>query len=384
MPAPAMTSPRPEVPPAGPSQQDELRNTILQRRQQETLNSRRMGIGMGMSPEALQRADTLRDLRYQKDDLAGSMAPAPKVQSTEQVMTARTGLREQGMGQVAVLRKRAFEADKTGDADTAQKLYDEARRMEVGFRTSLPDHTEASALKIVENQDAGAKRAEAQRGAYGEIAAAQGNDPESLRQSILDRKKQESEMQRLAGARERSVIGGDIRENEMRGRIPPQERLAEAEGSLRIKQLQDATAGGGGANPVAAQVRTQNRQAALGMVGLDTPEAQSSFMQRSMELGKGISDAFRTMGVSGGNVADLDQLFAQFEATVMAPLEELSQLDQGVAREYASGVLNQLGSVPRMPSWVSGMPPAQKSRFDVVRRRLMNIMGEPEGGKSAS
>jgi hypothetical protein len=213
MPAPAMTSPRPEVPPAGPSQQDELRNTILQRRQQETLNSRRMGIGMGMSPEALQRADTLRDLRYQKDDLAGSMAPAPKVQSAGEVQAARTNMRGQGLNTVEQTRKQALIAQRSGNEEEAQRLMNEAMRMEIAFRRDFGDHTPEAAQEIVGRQQAGAQRAEAQRGAYGEIAAAQGNDPESIRTRIMEQKKREA----LGGRMELASGNADIAEQNARG-----------------------------------------------------------------------------------------------------------------------------------------------------------------------
>jgi hypothetical protein len=384
-PAPALTSPRPEVPEQttaaapqtseGPNAND-IRNTILQKRRAQEINSRYQALGMtpAQGPGGqinMERADALRSMRNERDDLLGSMAPAPKVQTPEQVMSNRTNIREQGMGQVAVMRKRAFEADKAGDAETAQKLYDEARRMEVGFRTNLPDHSPESAGQIVANQEAGAQRAEARRAAYGELAAAQGNDGESLMRQQIQARERQARIDQLLQSRDESMLGGDIRENEARGRMTPQDQMARAEAMLRTKQLEAATTRqNGSVNPVEAQMRQQNRQAALGMVGLDTPEAQSSFMQRSMELGKAITAKFRAGMATPQSRAELDQILNQFDGTVLDTLEELAGMDDGIAREYASGVLNQLPQQPRL----SAMSDEQMSRLSVMRKRLEMIV----------
>jgi hypothetical protein len=382
------TSPRPEVPEqttasAAPQQADpqaEIRNTILMKNREREINSRRMALGMtsAYGPDGqinADRADTLRSMGEELDAVRGSMAPAPKVQTPEQVMSNRTNIREQGMGQVAVMRKRAFEADKAGDAATAQKLYDEARRMEVGFRTNLPDHSPEAAREIVGRQQQGAETAEARRGAYGELAAAQGNDGESLMKQQIQARERQAKIDQMLQSRDESVIGGDIRENQMRGRVSPQDRLAEAEGNLRVKQLEQATTtGAGGANPVAAQVRTQNRAAALSMVGLDTPESQASFMSRAMELGGAIRGSFRKGMATPSARGELDQYLTQFEGTVMKTLEELASLDPDAAREYASGVLNQIPQVPRF----SAQSTEATGRLNVLRKRLSNMVSPPQ------
>jgi hypothetical protein len=319
---PAMTSPRPEVPPAGPSQQDELRNTILQRRQQETLNSRRMGIGMGMSPEALQRADTLRDLRYQKDDLAGSMAPAPKVQSAGEVQAARTNMRGQGLNTVEQTRKQALIAQRSGNEEEAQRLMNEAMRMEIAFRRDFGDHTPEAAQEIVGRQQAGAQRAEAQRGAYREIAAAQGNDPESITREQIAQTQYRNRITQLAQSRDISMLGGDVRENEMRGRTPPGEvppdvsatqgelqntelrnRLAEAKEQARIADMR-RTAGG--------QVTADDMQ--LGQnPGSVLPQYDGSFKALKSAFGGGFTGfnqdtLYAGSKLSGNSQADLQKL----------------------------------------------------------------------------
>jgi hypothetical protein len=179
-------------------------------------------------------------------------------------------------------------------------------------------------------------------------------------------------------SRDESMIGGDIRENQMRGRVSPQDRLAEAEGNLRVKQLDQATAGGGKANSVAAGVRSESRAAALSMVGLDTPEAQSSFMSRAMELGGAIRGSFRKGMATPSARGELDQYLTQFEGTVMETLEELASLDPDAAREYASGVLNQIPQVPRF----SAQSTEATGRLNVLRKRLSNMVS-PETGSAS-
>jgi hypothetical protein len=387
------TSPRPEVPEQataaaspqtseGPNQND-IRSTILQKRRAQEINSRYQALGMtpAQGPGGqinMERADALRSMRNERDDILGSMAPIQQPQTVEQVQASRTNIREQGMGQVAVMRKRAFEADKAGDAATAQKLYDEARRMEVAFRSSFPDHSPEAAQEIVGRQEQGAERAANQRGAYGEIAAAQGNDGESLMKQKIQARERQAKIDQMLQSRDESMIGGDIRENQMRGRVSPQDRLAEAEGNLRVKQLDQATAGGGKANSVAAGVRSESRAAALSMVGLDTPEAQSSFMSRAMELGGAIRGSFRKGMATPSARGELDQYLTQFEGTVMETLEELASLDPDAAREYASGVLNQIPQVPRF----SAQSTEATGRLNVLRKRLSNMVS-PETGSAS-
>jgi hypothetical protein len=221
-----VTSPRPEVPeqataaqpPQGNDQQAELRNRILMKQRERELSSRRQRIGMttAYGPDGqinADRADTLRNLRYQRDDLAGSMAPAPKVQSAGEVQAARTSMRGQGLNTVEQTRKQALIAQRSGNEEEAQRLMNEAMRMEIAFRRDFGDHSPEAAQEIVGRQQAGAQRAEAQRGAYGEIAAAQGNDPESLRTRIVEQKKREA----LGGRMELASGNADIAEQNARG-----------------------------------------------------------------------------------------------------------------------------------------------------------------------
>jgi hypothetical protein len=388
------TSPRPEVPEqttaAAPPQpgdpQAELRNRILMKNREREINSKRMALGMtsAYGPDGqinMDRADTLRSMGDELDAVRGSMAPIQKPQTVEQVQASRTGIREQGMGQVAVMRKRAFEADKAGDAETAQKLYDEARRMEVGFRTNLPDHSPESAQEIVGRQEAGAERAEARRGAFGELATAQGNDGESLmRQQIAQRKHQER-IDQLARSRDESMLGGDIRENEARGRLSPQDQMATAEARLRTKQLEAAHARAGTANPVEAQITQQARDSALAMAGLSDPESQQQFRQSAESHIAAIKE-----GATSGDIA------AQMRQTQILPkLEELAALDPATAQAFARDLLAQMRQVTQGPAgriWqglkVLGTPygattqaatNAARQQMAVIERRLQSLAG---------
>jgi hypothetical protein len=330
-----LTSPRPEMPeqataaqpPQGNDQQAELRNRILMKQRERELSSRRQRIGMttAYGPDGqinADRADTLRDLRYQRDDLAGSMAPAPKVQSAGEVQAARTSMRGQGLNTVEQTRKQALIAQRSGNEEEAQRLMNEAMRMEIAFRRDFGDHTPEAAQEIVGRQQAGAQRAEAQRGAYREIAAAQGNDPESITREQIAQTQYRNRITQLAQSRDISMLGGDVRENEMRGRTPPGEvppdvsatqgelqntelrnRLAEAKEQARIADMR-RTAGG--------QVTADDMQ--LGQnPGSVLPQYDGSFKALKSAFGGGFTGfnqdtLYAGSKLSGNSQADLQKL----------------------------------------------------------------------------
>jgi hypothetical protein len=326
------TSPRPEVPEqttaAAPPQpgdpQAELRNRILMKNREREINSKRMALGMtsAYGPDGqinMDRADTLRSMGDELDAVRGSMAPIQKPQTPEQVMSARTNIREQGMGQVAVMRKRAFEADKAGDAATAQKLYDEARRMEVAFRSSFPDHSPEAAQEIVGRQEQGAERAANQRGAYGELAAAQGNDGESLMKQKIQARERQAKINQMLQSRDESMIGGDIRENQMRGRSPVPLDVSATQAELQNTELKTRLADAKEQGRIADIRRTSGGQVThedmqLGQnPGSVLPQFDGSFKALKSAFGGGFTGTNRDTlyagnMVSGNSAADLQKI----------------------------------------------------------------------------
>jgi hypothetical protein len=267
----------------------------------------------------MDRADTLRSMGDELDAVRGSMAPIQKPQTPEQVMSARTNIREQGMGQVAVMRKRAFEADKAGDAATAQKLYDEARRMEVAFRSSFPDHSPEAAQEIVGRQEQGAERAANQRGAYGELAAAQGNDGESLMKQKIQARERQAKINQMLQSRDESMIGGDIRENQMRGRSPVPLDVSATQAELQNTELKTRLADAKEQGRIADIRRTSGGQVThedmqLGQnPGSVLPQFDGSFKALKSAFGGGFTGTNRDTlyagnMVSGNSAADLQKI----------------------------------------------------------------------------